>query len=131
MTHAAPSGPGLSGTECSKTTRNGVKILMSDLKPEKRSDRLVLSALLTSGKLTSGEERAFRSMLESLDSGQVRLTPPQRMWVDQIYDKLRLDQQAFPNKAVKSKTAAAMERLNEHPLDRMMKTRPLKPPGRS
>lgn len=100
------------------------------LKPDVRSDRKTLSALLYSGKLTSSEEKAFRSMLESLDRGQIRLSPAQRMWADQIYDKLRLDQKPDP-KLVKSKTAKAMEKLPEHPLDEVLRTRPLKPPGRS
>lgn len=101
-----------------------------ELKPQVRSDRRVLSSLILSGKLTSGEEKAFRSMLESLDSGQVKLSPAQRMWADQIYDKLRLDQKPEPTQVVKSKTAKAAERLGTHPYDDVMKARPLKPPGK-
>lgn len=103
----------------------------SDMKPQKRSDRHILSALLLSGKLTSHEEKVFRSMLEALDSGQVKLTPGQRMWAEQIHDKLRLDQKPEPSTVVKSKTAKAAERLSTHPFDELMKNRPLKPPGRS
>lgn len=103
---------------------------MPELKPAKRSDRLVLSSLLTSGKLTPSEEKAFRSMLEALDSGQVKLTPPQRMWADEIYSKLRLDTKPEPSTVVKSKTAKAAERQTSHPFDEIIKNRPLKPPGR-
>lgn len=99
------------------------------LKPQVRSDRMVLSALLYSGKLSTTEERAFRSMLESLDGGQVKLTPSQRMWADQIYDKLRLDRKPDPE-IKKSKTAQAAEKLTTHPWEEMAKNRPLKPPGR-
>jgi hypothetical protein len=104
--------------------------MTSELKPQKRSDRLVLSSLLTSGKLTSAEERAFRSMLEALDSGQVKLSPSQRMWVDQIFMKLKLDKKPDA-KLVQSKTAKAAERMTTHPYDDLMKNRPLKPPGKS
>lgn len=92
---------------------------------------MVLSALLYSGKLTPQEEKAFRSMLEALDSGQVKLTPSQRMWADQIHDKLRLDTKPEPKVVVKSKTAKAAEHRMSHPYDEMVKNRPLKPPGRS
>lgn len=103
---------------------------MADLKPDFRSDRKTLSALLYSGKLTSTEEKAFRSMLEQLDSGQIKLSPAQRMWADQIYDKLKLDKKPPPAQDVKSKTMKALEKLPEHPLDAVLKNRPLKPPGR-
>ncbi len=105
--------------------------MTSDLKPQFRSDRLVLSSLLTSGKLTSPEEKAFRSMLEALDSGQVKLSPSQRKWVEQIFLKLKLDAQPVSTKLVKSQTAKAAERMTTHPYDEMMKNRPLKPPGKS
>jgi hypothetical protein len=94
-----------------------------------RSDRILLSSLLISGKLTSSEEKAFRSMLEALDSGQLRLSPAQKLWAEQIYDKLRLDTKPVP-KVVKSKTAKAAERRSEHPMDAVIANRPLKPPGR-
>lgn len=102
-----------------------------ELKIPRKPDRVVLSALLYSGKLTPTEEKAFRSMLEMLDSGQVKLTPSQRMWADQIYDKLRLGVKPDPKSVVKSKTAKAAERLSEHPFDSIIRSRPLKPPGRS
>lgn len=91
---------------------------------------MVLSALLYSGKLSTGETKAFRSMLEALDSGQVKLSPSQRMWVDQVFEKLKLDQKPDP-KLMKSKTAKAQESLSTHPLDTLYKNRPLKPPGRA
>jgi len=95
-----------------------------------RSDRLLLSSLITSNKLTTSENKAFRSMLEALDSGQVKLSPSQRMWAEQVYEKLKLDEKAPPANLVKSKTAKAMEKLSSHPYDEMIKNRPLKPPGK-
>jgi hypothetical protein len=100
---------------------------MAVLKPG-RSDRQTLSALLLSGKLNSSEEKAFRSMYNSLETGQIKLTPPQRMWADQIYDKLKLDTKE-PSKFKKLPTQGAPPAVN--PYDEMVKNRPLKPPGRS
>ncbi len=109
----------------------GVAVMTSDLKPQFRSDRLVLSSLLTSGKLTSPEEKAFRSMLEALDSGQIKLSPAQRKWVEQIFLKLKLDTKPAATTLVRSKTAKAAERMMAHPYDELMRNRPLKPPGKS
>lgn len=96
------------------------------LKPG-RSDRQTLSGLLLSGKLTSTEERAFRSMFNSLEEGQIRLTPPQRMWADQVFDKLKLDT-APPSKF---KTLPKRpEGISSNPYDKMVLSRPLKPPGK-
>lgn len=99
---------------------------MADLKPG-RSDRQTLSALLLSGKLTPSEERAFRSMYNSLEGGQIKLTPPQRMWADEVYKKLKLDV-AEPSKFKKLPKGVAP--LSEHPYDKMAKSLPMKPPGK-
>jgi hypothetical protein len=98
---------------------------MADLKPG-RSDRQTLSALLLSGKLTPSEEKAFRSMYNSLETGQIRLTPPQRMWADEVYKKLKLDT-AEPSRFKKLPAGAPMP---EHPYDKMKASLPLKPPGK-
>jgi len=98
---------------------------MAALKPG-RSDRQTLSALLLSGKLTLKEERSFRSMYDALESGQLKLTPPQRMWADQIYEKLKLDT-AEPSKF---KTLKARGSSTMSDFDKMVQNRPLKPPGR-
>ncbi len=95
------------------------------LKPG-RSDRQTLSALLLSGKITLDEERAFRSMYDALETGQIRLTPPQRMWADQVYEKLKLDT-APPSKF---KTLKERGITSNHPFDVMVQNRPLKPPGK-
>jgi len=106
--------------------------MSSEVKIQKRSDRIILSSLLTSGKLTPTEEKAFRSMLESLDSGQLKLTASQRLWAEQIFEKLRLDTKSPPTQVIKSRTAKANEqRIGEHPYDAMIRNRPLKPPGRN
>jgi hypothetical protein len=99
---------------------------MADLKPG-RTDRQTLSALLLCGKLGTSEERAFRSMYDSLETGQIKLTPSQRMWADQVYDKLQLDKKPPP---VLKKTIEARGVPSNHPFDEMVKNRPLKPPGR-
>lgn len=94
------------------------------LKPG-RSDRQTLSALLLSGKLTLSEERVFRSMYDALEGGQVRLSPSQRMWADQIYEKLKLDE-ATPSKfkTIRPRGVATSG------YDEMVKNLPLDPPGR-
>jgi len=99
---------------------------MADLKPG-RSDRNVLSALLLSGKLTPVEEKAFRSMYNSLETGQIKLTPSQRMWADEIYKKLKLDT-AEPSRF--KKLPAGSPPLSEHPYDKMKASLPMKPPGK-
>lgn len=99
---------------------------MADLKPG-RSDRHVLSALLLSAKLSQSEEKAFRSMYDSLESGQIRLTPAQRMWADQLYDKLKLDKaEPSPFKKLKARGLST-----DSPYDQMVRSRPLKPPGKT
>jgi hypothetical protein len=96
------------------------------LKPG-RSDRQTLSALLLSGKVTLDEERAFRSMFNALENGQIRLTPPQRMWADEIYNKLKLDD-AKPSKF--KKLPSKPNGVTASPYDELVKNRPLKPPGK-
>jgi hypothetical protein len=93
---------------------------MADLKPG-RTDRQVLSALLLSGGLTPTEERAFRSMFDALEKGQLKLTPPQRMWADQIFLKLKLDKVSTNQRLISEA---------ETNYDKIVKNRPLKPPGR-
>jgi len=93
----------------------------------KKSDRTVLSALMLSGKLTLTEERAFRSMYNSLERGQVRLTEPQRMWADQVYEKLKLNEES---KTSKFKNLPKNSDVTTSPYDNMVKNRPLKPPGK-
>lgn len=64
-------------------------------------------------------------MYDSLETGQIKLTPPQRMWADQIYERLKLD----TKEPSKFKTLKARGVPSNHPYDEMMKNRPLKPPG--
>jgi hypothetical protein len=73
-------------------------------------------------------------MLESLDSGQIKLSVSQRMWIEEVYFKHRLDKKAEtePTVLVKSRTAkAAEQRVGSHPFDQIIANRPLKPPGRT
>ncbi len=95
------------------------------LKPG-RSDRQTLSALLLSGKVTHTEEKAFRSMYNALEGGQIRLTEPQRLWANEVYEKLKLDD-AQPSK-FKSLPKGSVA---DNPYDKMVQNRPLKPPGKT
>lgn len=99
----------------------------SALKPG-RSDRQTLSIMLLSGKLTFDEERAFRSMYNALEAGQLKLTPPQRMWADQIFEKLKLTVESKPSKfkALPAKPVG----VGPNPYDTMVQNRPLRPPGK-
>ena len=57
------------------------------------NDRILLAALLTSGRLSEEEESAFRNMLEKLDSklrNAGTLSARQRTWAQSIYDRLGL-----------------------------------------
>lgn len=65
-------------------------------------------------------------MFDQLEGGQLRLTPGQRMWADQIYEKLKLEDKP-PSRF---KTLQSKGLPDNTPYDEMVKRRPLKPPGR-
>ncbi len=56
-----------------------------------RTDRVVLNALLTCGKLSRGEHSAFQAMYDDVVSGRViNLSKKQRLWADSVYDKYKI-----------------------------------------
>lgn len=94
-------------------------------KPQKRTDRTTLSALLTCGKLTASEMRVFQGWYDDIMGGKlVGLSPDQRLWADSIYEKHKLGDVRFEHR----KEARARVTKEERLLDKM--PRPLKPPGR-
>jgi hypothetical protein len=96
-------------------------------KPQPRTDRATLSALLTSGKLTGGEQTAFQGMYDDIMQGRrISLSPEQRLWADTVYNKHKLGD----IRAASRREARVRVRYEEtNFLDKM--PRPLKPPGRS
>jgi hypothetical protein len=95
-------------------------------KPQRRTDRVTLSALLTSGLLTASEQRVFQGWYDDVMGGKrIELTPNERMWADSVYDKHKLGDARFANR----KEARARVTKQENLLDKM--PRPLKPPGRT
>jgi hypothetical protein len=96
-------------------------------KPQPRTDRVTLNALLTCGKLTGAEQKAFQQMFDDLMGGKIiNLSPKQRLWADSVYDKFKLGD----IRAAGRKEARARVRQEETSFfDKM--PRPLKPPGRT
>jgi len=96
-------------------------------KAPSRTDRVTLNALLTSGKLTGGEQRVFQGWYDDLMNGmKIGLTPKERLWADSVYDKHKLGDIRY------EKRKEARVRITKETgslLDQM--PRPLKPPGRS
>ena len=94
-----------------------------------KTDLQVLRALLGTqpGKLTGGEQSTFQEMYDKLASGHVAtLSPKQRLWTHQVYDKLKLDdEQVIPPRPVKIRD----QRLVGH--DFLGPVTPIKPPGRA
>jgi hypothetical protein len=96
-------------------------------KPQPRTDRATLNALLVSEKLTGGEQRAFQAMYDDIMQGaRISLSPDQRLWADAIYAKHKLgDVRAASRREARVK----VRQKETNFLDTM--PRPLKPPGRS
>jgi hypothetical protein len=96
-------------------------------KPQPRTDRVTLSALLTSGKLTGTEQRVFQGWYDDIMGGKrISLTPKERLWADSVYEKHKLGDVRYAGR----KEARARIQKNERSLLDSM-PRPLKPPGRS
>ena len=96
-------------------------------KPQPRTDRATLSALLTSGKLTGSEQRIFQGWYDDIMGGKrIALTPKERMWADSVYDKHKLGDIRFANR---KEARANIQKQERSLLDSM--PRPLKPPGRT
>ena len=60
-------------------------------KPQPRTDKTTLNALLVSGKLTGSEQTCFQQMYDDIMSGKIiNLSQKQRLWADAIYMKHKL-----------------------------------------
>src|SRR5574343_296156 len=96
------------------------------------TDKAMLTALLTSGKLSEEEEGAFRSMLTRIDNGKqtTSLSSRQRQWIQAVYDRLGLaDEEGSANLISSGKyVPTAAEMVKRYPWE--MKKGPRKPPGR-
>lgn len=58
-----------------------------------RTDRVVLSAILSCGKLSRAEQSAFQRMYNELQDGMIiDLTKKQRLWADSVYDKYNVSE---------------------------------------
>ena len=58
-----------------------------------RTDRIVLDAILTCGKLSRAEQSAFQQMYDDLESGALaELAKKQRLWADSVYDKYNVSE---------------------------------------
>jgi len=58
-----------------------------------RTDRVVLNAILTCGKLKPAEKRAFQGMYNDIERGLViDLTKKQRLWAESVYDKYNVSE---------------------------------------
>lgn len=95
-------------------------------KPQARTDRATLSALLTSGKLSGSQQSIFQGMYDDLMGGKIiGLSPKQRLWADTLYEQFKLGDIRF---AERKEARARIRQGEQTALDKM--PRPLKPPGR-
>ncbi len=95
-------------------------------KPQTRTDRATLSALLTSGKLNGSQQRVFQGMYDDLMGGKIiGLSPKQRLWADTLYEEFKLGD---IRSAERKEARARIRQGEQNALDNM--PRPLKPPGR-
>ena len=93
----------------------------------KKTDLQVLRALLglPLGKLSTSEKAAFQEMYDKLASGLTAgLSPKQRIWTHQVYDKHDLDNEREAPRPVtiKDKSLAGKDFLGP--------VTPIRPPGR-
>jgi hypothetical protein len=94
-----------------------------------KTDLTLLRALLDAGlkRISGSEERAFRGMLRDLESGMlVKLSKPQRIWVEGKYNTLDLGR-AYIDKAPPKVKVALRPSGSESIWDKPKAT---KPPGR-
>jgi hypothetical protein len=96
-------------------------------KPQPRTDRVTLSALLTSGKLNGHEQSIFQGMYDDLMGGKViGLSPKQRLWADTLYEQHKLGDIRYAGRK------EARARLQRNQVDLLAALpKPLKPPGRA
>jgi hypothetical protein len=94
-----------------------------------KTDLTLLRALLDAGlkRISGSEEKAFRGMLRDLESGLIiKLSKPQRLWVEGKYNALDL-QRAYVDKAPPKVKVTVRSSEVELIWDRPKVT---KPPGR-
>jgi ribosome assembly protein YihI (activator of Der GTPase) len=67
------------------------------------TDKAMLTALLTCGRLTEEEEAAFRSMLERLENNKktTTLSAKQRQWVQTVHTRLDLTAESHLQRQVR------------------------------
>jgi hypothetical protein len=96
------------------------------------TDKTILTALLTCGKLSEDEEAAFRNMLERLENNKkpTALTVKQRQWTQLVYDRLDLTAEEGSANLISSGkyVPSAEEMQKKYPWETARK--PRKPPGR-
>ena len=96
-------------------------------RPQPRTDRVTLSALLTSGKLSGAQQKVFQGMYDDLMGGKIiSLSEKQRLWADTLYNKLKIGDIRYAQR--KAARARVQKEEAGKGLDSM--PRPLKPPGR-
>lgn len=90
----------------------------------------MLHALLDSDRLTDDEHRAFSGMLHRIEGMPYKLTERQRVWVEEVYDRLDLQSEEPAENLISSGAykPTAQERERKFPWESMPK--PRKPPGR-
>lgn len=95
-------------------------------KPQRRTDRATLSALLTSGKITASEMTVFQRWYDDLMAGKkIELTPRERSWADDVYERHKLGDVRYAQRK------EARARIDKEKVDFLAKLpKPLKPPGR-
>jgi len=97
------------------------------------TDKAMLTALLTSGRLTADEETVFRDMLDKLENGKknAKLTNKQLQWAQSVFDKLDLSAEDGSANLISSGkyVPSADERKKKYAWESARK--PRKPPGRT
>jgi hypothetical protein len=96
-------------------------------KPQPRTDRATLSALLVSGKLNGHQQTIFQRMFDDIVGGvRISLTMKERAWADSLYEQHKLGDVRY---AARKEARARIRKEETSALDKM--PRPLKPPGRT
>lgn len=91
-----------------------------------RTDKATLNALLTCGKLTSGEQTAFQHMFDDLMGGKIiELSKKQRLWADSVYEKYKVGE---IRSLVRKEARARIQKPEKFAWE--VGPKPLKPPGK-
>jgi hypothetical protein len=97
----------------------------------RKTGAALLHALLDSERLTEDEDRAFRGMLNRIEGMPYKLTERQRVWAEEVYERLDLAAEDGSENLISSGAyvPTAKELARKFPWENMPK--PRKPPGRS